>query len=33
VFIPAAMKQFVIYSIFVAALLFRPQGLFGARRA
>ncbi|HJR50454.1 MAG TPA: branched-chain amino acid ABC transporter permease [Gemmatimonadales bacterium] len=33
VFIPAAMKQLVIYSIFVAVLLFRPQGLFGARSA
>jgi branched-chain amino acid transport system permease protein len=33
VFIPAAMKQVVIYSIFVGVLLFRPQGLFGAHRA
>jgi len=33
VFIPAAMKQIVMYSIFVVVLLFRPQGLFGARRA
>jgi branched-chain amino acid transport system permease protein len=33
VFIPAAMKQVVIYSIFVVVLLFRPQGLFGTRRA
>ena len=32
VFIPAAMKQLVIYSIFVVVLLFRPEGLFGARR-
>jgi branched-chain amino acid transport system permease protein len=32
VFIPAAMKQLVIYSIFVAVLLFRPQGLFGGGR-
>ncbi len=32
VFIPAAMKQIVMYSIFVVVLLFRPQGLFGARR-
>lgn len=32
VFIPAAMKQVVIYSIFVVALLFRPQGLLGAAR-
>jgi branched-chain amino acid transport system permease protein len=32
VVIPAAMKQVVIYTIFVAVLLFRPQGLFGARR-
>lgn len=33
VFIPAAMKQIVIYSIFVLVLLFRPEGLFGGRRA
>ncbi|MBI4562559.1 MAG: branched-chain amino acid ABC transporter permease [Candidatus Rokubacteria bacterium] len=33
VFIPAAMKQFVIYSIFVIVLLLRPQGLFGTRQA
>jgi branched-chain amino acid transport system permease protein len=33
VFIPAAMKQVVIYSIFVVVLLFRPQGIFGVRRA
>lgn len=33
VYIPSAMKQIVIYSIFVVVLLFRPQGLFGARRA
>lgn len=33
VFIPAAMKQIVMYSIFVVVLLFRPQGLFGASRA
>ena len=32
VFIPAAMKQLVIYSIFVVVLLFRPEGLFGMRR-
>jgi branched-chain amino acid transport system permease protein len=33
VLIPAAMKQVVIYSIFVVVLLFRPHGLFGAARA
>lgn len=33
VFIPAAMKQIVMYTIFVVVLLFRPQGLFGGRRA
>ena len=33
VFIPPAMKQIVMYTIFVVVLLFRPQGLFGARRA
>jgi branched-chain amino acid transport system permease protein len=33
VVIPAAMKQLVIYSIFVVVLLLRPQGLFGAVRA
>jgi branched-chain amino acid transport system permease protein len=33
VFIPAAMKQIVMYSIFVVVLLGKPQGLFGARRA
>jgi branched-chain amino acid transport system permease protein len=33
VFIPAAMKQVVIYAIFVLVLLFRPQGLLGTRRA
>jgi branched-chain amino acid transport system permease protein len=33
VYIPSAMKQIVIYSIFVVVLLFRPQGLFGTRRA
>lgn len=32
VFIPAAMKQIVMYTIFVVVLLFRPQGLFGTRR-
>lgn len=32
VFIPAAMKQIVMYTIFVVVLLFRPQGLFGVRR-
>lgn len=31
VYIPSAMKQIVIYSIFVVVLLFRPQGLFGTR--
>lgn len=33
VFIPAAMKQIVMYTIFVVVLLFRPQGLFSVRRA
>ena len=33
VFIPAAMKQIVMYTIFVVVLLFRPQGLFSGRRA
>jgi branched-chain amino acid transport system permease protein len=33
IFIPAAMKQIVMYSIFVVVLLGKPQGLFGARRA
>jgi len=33
VFIPAAMKQMIMYAIFVVVLLFRPQGLFGVRRA
>ncbi|MBI2015500.1 MAG: branched-chain amino acid ABC transporter permease [Candidatus Rokubacteria bacterium] len=32
VFIPAAMKQIVMYTIFVVVLLVRPQGLFGGRR-
>ncbi|GIX49084.1 MAG: branched-chain amino acid ABC transporter permease [Candidatus Tectimicrobiota bacterium] len=32
VFIPAAMKQIVIYVIFVLVLLLRPQGLFGPGR-
>jgi branched-chain amino acid transport system permease protein len=28
-FVPGQVKQFIIYSIFILVLLFKPQGLFG----
>jgi branched-chain amino acid transport system permease protein len=30
--LPGSLKQFVVFLIFVAVLLFRPAGVFGSRR-
>jgi branched-chain amino acid transport system permease protein len=31
-FLPGSLKQLVVFGLFVIVLLFRPEGLFGARR-
>jgi branched-chain amino acid transport system permease protein len=31
-FLPGSLKQLVVFAIFAAVLLLRPEGLFGARR-